>query len=105
MHWIFNTKAITFRLKQYTDGGIAVEAWCEDGPYATISVNMPGTPLLPKGLFYLKSWSENTEIAQAMIAEGIIVAATPEVSARSGFVTATAYQFTESGGLYCQTQP
>jgi hypothetical protein len=104
MSWNFNTEAITFRLEQYTYGGTAVEAWCEDGPYATISVNMPDAPLLPEGQFYLKNWSENAPIAQAMIAAGIIEAVNPPVIAHSGLITATAYQFTELGRQYCNTQ-
>lgn len=104
--WNLDTEAIRFSIKQYVDGGgTAVEAWCEDGPYATISVNIPDAAPLPKGQFYLKNWSENEEIAQAMIAEGIIEAVTPPVSARSGFVTANAYRFTELGMRYCVTRP
>jgi hypothetical protein len=101
----FGAEALTFRIKQYIYGGTAVEAWCEDGVYAMISVNMPDAPQLPKGQFYLKGWSENVPIAQAMIAGGIIKAVIPEVSAYSGFITATAYHFTELGMQYCETQP
>ena len=100
--WKFGTEAISFSIEQYVSGGTAVEAWCEDGPYATISVNIPDAPALPEGQFYLKDWSENAPIAQAMVAAGIIEAVTPPVSARSGFVTAHAYQFTDLGAQYCQ---
>lgn len=104
MNWNFGTEAITFSIDQYTDGGTAVEAWCEDGPYATISVNMPDTHLLSKGQFFLKDWSENAPLAQAMIAEGIIEPVNPPMTTQSGFITATAYQFSELGKQYCDTQ-
>ena len=100
--WRFDTEAISFRIEQYLSGGTAVEAWCEDGPYATISVNFPDALALPEGQFYLKDWSENAPIAQAMIATGIIEAVTPPVSARSGFVSAQAYRFTDLGAQYCE---
>jgi hypothetical protein len=100
--WKFGAEAISFSIEQYALGGTAVEAWDEDGPYATISVKIPGAPALPEGHFYLKDWSENEPIARAMFAAGIIEAVTPSVSARSGFVTASAYRFTDFGAQYCQ---
>lgn len=66
---------------------------------------MPDSPHLPEDQFYLKDWSENAPIAQAMKASGIIEAVNPPVVATSGFVTATAHQFTEPGMRYCGTRP
>ncbi len=105
--WNFDAEAIRFRIEHYVDGGgTAVEAWCKDGrPYATISVHIPDAPPLPEGQFYLKNWSENEEVAQAMIAAGLIEAVTPPVAASSGYVTASAYQFTALGRRYCDTPP
>lgn len=105
MIWNFGIAIIRFHIRQYREGGTAVEAWCDDGVYATISVNMPDAPILPKGQFYLKDWSENASIAQAMIAEGIIEVVSPPVAAYSGFITAFAHQFTELGMQYCGAQP
>lgn len=102
MIWEFDTKAITFRIGQYPDGGTAIVAWDKNGVYATISINIPDAPQLSEGQFYLKSWSENVRITQAMIVAGIIEAVSPPVVGRSEFIAATAYQFSPLGMQYCQ---
>ena len=109
--WTFRSSLgpvqISFTLGQYrTGGGTAVQAWEHEGenvtaPYAAISTNIPDGPSLPAGQFYLKDWSENSEIAQAMRADGLIERVEPQITAYSGFVTACAYQFTEQGKRYC----
>lgn len=105
MTWKFGTETITFCTTRYRTGGAAIEAWCFDGCYATIGVNMPDAPQLAEGQFYLKDWSENALIAQAMREEGLIEAVTPPVFAQSGFVCTAAYRFTELGRQYCDMQP
>src|SRR5947209_8834344 len=91
---------ISFTLTPYSQGGTSVQAWEIDdeddfgSPYARISVFIDKTPTLPEGQFFLKDWSENQAIAQAMIAEGIIESVQPYVSVQkygsrgSFFVTA-----------------
>ena len=74
--WTFRSSLgpvqISFTLEQYrSGGGRAVQAWEHEGenittPYAVISTNIPDGPRLPAGQFFLKDWSENVEIAQAM---------------------------------------
>lgn len=104
MPWKFHKEAITFCFLQYAKGGIAVEARCATGVYAIISVNLPDAPPLPKDQFYLKSWSENEQIARSMIAEGIIEVVNPPVRAQLEFVTAEAFRFTEQGMQYCSNK-
>ena len=103
--WKFKEDAIRFRFDQYVwSGGTAVEAWSAGESVCIISVNPPGAPRLPENQFYLKTWSENEEIPLAMIGEGIIQEVNPPVTAQSGFATVHAYQFTEQGKMYCDTQ-
>jgi hypothetical protein len=99
--WKFNSNPISFYIEQYVGGGTAVDALCRGELFLGISARMPKTPILPDGQFYLKDWTENEDIAQAMIAEGIIEAVIPSVSASSGFITTRAYQFTDLGKQYC----
>ena len=57
----------------YVGGNPGVRLETVDGqPYATLSVNLPGETL-PEGSFFLKDWSENRDLARALIAQGVIV--------------------------------
>lgn len=44
-------------------------------PWATLSVNVIENGHLPDGVFYVKDWSENADIAQTVIDAGLIVPA------------------------------
>ena len=92
----FRGEALRLSLARYRNGNLAVEAIAADGePYATLSVNMPPYDPLPEGVFFLKDWSENAEIAAAFIESGLIEVVR-EVDARtSGFIAAEAYRFVE----------
>ncbi|GAC1357709.1 MAG: hypothetical protein NVSMB38_40340 [Ktedonobacteraceae bacterium] len=103
--WNFQGEELVFQVLSYqSGGGTAVAALYKDtegfASYATISVNMPGAPTLPTDQFYLKAWSENEQIARAMLDKGLIKMVEPPVIARSGFVSAKACQFTPEGMQY-----
>lgn len=97
--WTFSAHQITFTAEQYAAGKFGVQAWCEDEPYARLSVYMGNIPLA-EGQFFLKDWSENERIADAMITEGLIERVQPPVIVTSGHVVAYAYEFTEHGKQY-----
>jgi hypothetical protein len=72
---------------EYSVGGVAVQVVDEEGyPFATVSVNLPETKVLPAGAFYVKHWSENAPLVEAMIEQGILEPVdAPVVS--SGFIS------------------
>lgn len=39
-------------------------------PYATLTANLPGSPNPEPGCYYIKTWSENREIAAAVLMTG-----------------------------------
>lgn len=86
---------LTLVLGQYAqNGNLSVSAVAADGaPVATLSVNMPPYLALPEGVFYLKTWSENTFIAADLIDSGLIERAYEVFDAESGYVRASAYRF------------
>ena len=61
-----------------------------EGPYAVVSVNLPESKLLAPDEFFMKSWSENEQIAQQLVEKGIVQPTGKQ--ANSGFVTAKAYK-------------
>ena len=75
---------LALEIGTYVDGTMAIQAMCEDGePYATVSTRLAIPPAA--GCFWLKDWSENEPISQAMLGDGTIVLTGRVVS--SGFVT------------------
>lgn len=38
--WIGDETEIWFSKEKYMDGTLAIQAWCEDGPYTTVTVNL-----------------------------------------------------------------
>lgn len=60
--------------------------------FATLSVWFPETADLPPGCFYLKDWSENAGIAEALKQAGIIVPVTVLGFVKSGFIRASVYR-------------
>jgi hypothetical protein len=61
----------------YDNGRMAIELLTVDGePYTTLSVNLPDEPdpnegvVGPGGLFYAKTWSENSLVREAALASG-----------------------------------
>jgi hypothetical protein len=80
------TEVLDLEQLEYGNGTVALMAKDEQGMrYATVSVNIP-EELPSAGCFWLKDWSENEEIAAALLAQGVI-ALTGRVC-RTGFVTA-----------------
>lgn len=81
------------------DGPLAIVVHLESGePLATLSVNMY-TPQrshdstdLPPDCFYVKTWSENEELAAEVLASGLFKERTDLPHAESGFVSAPVWQ-------------
>lgn len=71
--------------KYYTNGATVVQAYDEEGPFCTLSVNLPESAMLPKGAFYAKNWSENTGFVEQLLAQGVIEPVNAPV-ASSGFI-------------------
>lgn len=71
----------------YAAGSLTrVDVWDQEGPYARLSVNLPDHPLPDPDMFWLKSWSENTDIAMALIASGKIALVEDIDPVGSGYV-------------------
>ena len=62
-----------FEFDHYMNGALFVGLVDEEGPYADVSVNLPESKDLASDEFFLKSWSENEELANELIKNGIIV--------------------------------
>ena len=60
-------------------------------PFATLSVNFPGA-FLPADCFWLKDWSENQDLASALIESGLVEPAEELGQVDNGYVTAQAYR-------------
>lgn len=55
---------------QYRDGRPCLQLMCDEGPYATFSVNVPTIGLEP-GQVAVKTWSENESLREPMLATGL----------------------------------
>ena len=64
---------VHFALDHYMNGALFVGLEDEEGPYADVSTNLPESSKLPPDEFFLKSWSENEEIANELIKSGKII--------------------------------
>jgi hypothetical protein len=64
---------VSFSFDHYMNGALFVGLVDEEGPYADVSVNLPESKDLPQNEFFLKSWSENEELANELIKSGMIV--------------------------------
>jgi hypothetical protein len=64
---------VRFSFDHYMNGGLFVGLVDEEGPYADVSVNLPESASLPQDEFFLKSWSENEELANELVKKGIIL--------------------------------
>lgn len=72
--FMLDGEKVYFKLERYDkNGGLAVELWDEDGPYARVSSNLEASSLLPNDEFYLKHWGENEHLAQQLINQKIII--------------------------------
>ena len=79
---------------QYVKGGTVVDAfYAETGePWVTLSVWVPQTAFLPKGVFYVKHYTENEEIVASLVAQGVLIREPDYPSVQSGFVTLRTYR-------------
>lgn len=81
----------------YADGSLAVcavEARTRE-PYGHLSVNVGDHTELRPGEFYLKDWSENEELADALVLSGAIKPVLDQPAFHTGFVTAYCYRIAE----------
>lgn len=66
---------VKIKMEKYNNGAAACVLLASDGqPFATLSVNVSGiSEKLPKGEFFLKDYSENREIVDELIKQGILI--------------------------------
>ena len=74
---------------QYRDGSVAIQLIDDEGPVATATVALDVLP--PKGCVWIKDYSENTGMADALI-EAKVIEPTPVNSRQSGWVTVKSYR-------------
>lgn len=70
--WTGEDDVLTLEITEYRKpkGRVALQLWCEDGPYATVSVNLPNEPC-KEGQFFVdtnncpwaEAWLEKNDIA------------------------------------------
>jgi uncharacterized protein YpmS len=94
---IFGRPADLFIYKgEYQDGSLAIEITEFDSedkceyPYTRLSVWIKESADLPNNEFYAKVWSENTPIANILLAEGVFEQT--DKSAVTGFVEAPVWR-------------
>ena len=66
-----NGFALTLERTQYALGGIALQAYCEDGPYMTCTVCIPEVDLKEHEVI-IKDYNENAGILEALVRAGIV---------------------------------
>jgi len=80
--------------RHYADGGLAVLAQKADTgePFATLSANFPEAGPLKEGHFFLKTWSENAELADVLVRVGFFEPVEDGLTVHSGYVEAHEYR-------------
>jgi hypothetical protein len=79
-----------FRIGRYSNGRIAIELEEKDGtPFATLTCNLPTMELNGNEVF-IKTWSDNEEVAKAALASGRFKDTGKRVS--TGFVLAQVWE-------------
>lgn len=85
-----NTYRTFFKVGFYSNGRVAIELEERDGaPFATLTCNLPTMELNGNEIF-VKTWSENEEIAKAALASGRFKDTGRRVS--TGFVLAQVWE-------------
>lgn len=76
---------------RYGNGRLAItfEDYNTGEPFGTATINMPDAHL-NDGEFFIKTWSENEQLAEALIKQGWIKSTGRDVV--SGYVTVTAFK-------------
>lgn len=82
-----SNEVLNLEIKAYFDGNPAVTAWCADGPYDTLTVNIPG---IPDGCLAVRD--DNYEYVKVLHDAEIIVSEDAVGSVPSGFITISFYQ-------------
>ena len=77
-------------IQRYTDGNLAVQVLCADGPFGMLSTNVDGVQLAPNE-FCVKTWSENDPWALDLIRQCPQFENTGRTF-RSGFVSGPIYR-------------
>ena len=72
--------------KYHDNGALALQAYDEEGPFATLSTNLPLSKSLPKNQCFFKNWSENDGFLEQLEAQGLVKRVGP--SMQTGFVSA-----------------
>lgn len=67
----------------YSNGRLHIRFWCDEGPFATLTVNLPDQHL-NEGEVFVKDWAENADLFAALLEEGWVTPTGREV--QSGFV-------------------
>lgn len=62
---------VTLRRHRYQNDRPALQAYDEEGPYATLTVNLPGAAVGPDEAFF-KNWSENEGFLDELEAQGVV---------------------------------
>jgi len=82
--------------KEYHNGCLAILASTDDGePFATISTLLPESENLDKDSFYVKNWSENEEVVDQLIKQGVLIVDRKAPVVATGFVLVAAYKLNE----------
>ena len=74
---------LTLHVDRYTNGRLHLALFCEEGPFATLTTNLPDQHLNP-GEVFVKDWSENEAIVAHLESIGWFTRTGREVT--SGFV-------------------
>lgn len=99
MSFLYAGEVLTLVQGKYADGNLAVQAIDGTGlPYAVLSLNLGAdSAALPEGAFFLKDYSENAPLAEALFAQDLIhILDLPPVQA--GFVSV--YAVTAEPGAF-----
>jgi hypothetical protein len=62
----------TLEYSRYANGRTAIRLWCDDGPMATATVNVPDYNGLREDEVIIKDYSENEGILDALVSVGIV---------------------------------
>ncbi len=92
----YKNEILSFSKVQYQNGVLGIQVMCQEGPFATLSTNLGVKP--SEGCFWLKSWSENQQLAEFMVSNGYVVL-TGKV-AQAGYADAYEAKLTEKGELF-----
>lgn len=66
----FKGETLTINLVKYRTNVLGIQLMCDEGAFATLSVNLEVKP--SEGCFWLKAWSENEELAKFMLDNGYV---------------------------------